>query len=194
MTYFFRLKICLLFFGCLWSGCGEKKDKVPKEKFFPVLSFLKSQVKDIDTSLYAIKKLIPLDSLHTDTVYIPREKFREEAHDFLSIPDLALPEYANRYKEEKQMDETLGRVMLIYTPINPEKEIIQRQAVWIKQDPSEDKITNIIINSVVNSKDSLVEKEMLWKVGESFLVRATRQLPGQPETNSTVKVVWNESE
>ena len=33
---------------------------------------------------------------------------------------------------------------------------------------------------------------MLWKVDESFQVTTTKQLAGQPETTSTIKVIWNE--
>jgi hypothetical protein len=62
----------------------------------------------------------------------------------------------------------------------------------IRPDPGGDKITSIIINSVNNSKDSSVQKRMLWQVDQSFQVITTRQLPGQPETISTIKVVWNE--
>lgn len=186
----------LAIFVVLWISfiACKQKEKSNGEKFFPVLSFLQSQVADIDTSLYSIRKLVYVDSLKTDTIYIPREQFREAAKDFLSIPDLSSAKYQDRYTEEKQFDETLNRVVLIYTPLKPDKEEIQRQEVLIKPDPSGDKITNIIINQVVNTKDSLVQKRLLWKVGESFQILNIKQLKGQPETTSTVKITWGENE
>lgn len=183
----------VIFLLTRFTSCKEK-EKQAKEKFFPVLSFLQSQVASIDTSLYSIRKVVYIDSLRTDTVYIHRENFRKEAQDFLTIPDISLSKYADRYNEEKIFDETLNRVLITYTPLNPEKEIIQRQEVLIKPDPSGDKVTNIIINSLQNSKDSLVQKKLMWKVDESFQVITNKQLPGQPENTSTVKVVWNESD
>ena len=39
-----------------------------------------------------------------------------------------------------------------------------------------------------------MQKRLLWKIDESFQVTTIRQLAGQPETTSTVKVVWNEDE
>jgi len=173
--------------------CG-RKTKENKEEFFPVLSYLKSQVAAIDTSLYSIRKLIYIDSLRTDTLYLHRENFREEAKEFLSVPDISSSTYRDRYVEEKLFDETLNRVLLTYTPLNPEKEEIQRQEVLIKPDPSGDKVTNIIINTVVNTKDSAIQKKLLWKVDESFQMTITKQLAGQPETTSTVKVIWNADE
>jgi hypothetical protein len=170
----------------------KKKEKPPNERFFPVLSFIKSQVAQVDTSLFSIRKVIYVDSAKTDTTYYPREKFKDLATDFLNIPDLADPKYAERFKEEKQFDETLNRVILTYLPVTDEKEEIQRQEVLIHPDPSGDKITSIIIDYFINNKDSSVQKKMLWQVDQSFQVTTTRQLAGQPETNSTYKVIWNE--
>ena len=91
-------------------------------------------------------------------------------------------------------DETLNSVLLTYIPVKPEKELIQRQEVLIRPDPSGDKITNIIINLSVDTKDSSVQKRMLWKVDNSFQVVTTRRLAGQPETIVTEKVIWGENE
>ena len=177
----------------LISSC-KQKETTPKEDFFPVLSFLKSQVAKVDTSLNSIRKYVIIDSLTTDTLYIPREQFRDIARDFLAIPDLSESKYKDRYVEEKIFDEMLNSVLLTYTPIKPEKEQIQRQEVMIRPGPSEDKITNIIINLSVDTKDSSVQKRMLWKVDQGFQVTTTRQLAGQPETTRTEKVIWGENE
>jgi hypothetical protein len=184
------LFITLIFF---LLGCGQDK-KQNKEKFFPVLSFIQSQVADIDTSLYSIRKVVFADSMRADTFYMHREDFRKEARDFLSVPDISLSKYQDRYVEDKMVDEMLNRVQLTYLPLTPEKEEIQRQEVLIKPDPSGDKVTNIIIHSVVNTKDSSVQKRLLWKIDESFQVSITKQLAGQPETTSTIKVIWNADE
>ena len=184
--------IAFVFLSFIACAGNEKEEK--KEPFFPVLSYLKSQVADIDTSLYPIRKLVFVDSLRTDTIYLHRENFRQEAKDFLLVPDISSAAYRKRYIEEKLFDETLNRVLLTYTPVNPENEEIQRQEVLIKPDPSGDKVTNIIINSVINTRDSSVQKKLLWKVGESFQTTITKQLAGQPEKTSIVKVMWNEDD
>lgn len=188
----FKFPIFAIFLVSIFS-C-KQKDKSKHEKFFPVLSYIQSQVADIDTSLYSIRKIVSVDSITTDTIFIHREQFREAAKDFLSIPDLSSSKYEDRYTEEKQFDETMNRVMLTYIPLKSEKEEIQRQEVLIKPDPSGDKVTNIIINQVINSKDSSVQKRLLWMIDESFQIITIKQLKGQPETTSTVKVVWSEDE
>lgn len=177
-----------------WITSCKEKTTTKKEPFFPVLPFIKSEVARVDTSLSSITKYVFIDSLRTDTFYIPREQFRDVASDFLGIPDISKPEYSDRYTEEKMFDETLNSVLLTYIPVKPEKELIQRQEVLIRPDPSGDKITNIIINLSVDTKDSSVQKRMLWKVDNSFQVVTTRRLAGQPETIVTEKVIWGENE
>lgn len=175
------------------SSCKQKKKKSPEESFFPVLSFLKSQAAHIDTSLYSIVKLVYTDSVTVDTIYVSREQFKDVASDFLSLPDISTSSYDDRYKEDKQFDETLNRVLITYTPVKPEKEEIQKEEILIKPDMANgDKIKNIIINWGITNKDSSVQKNMLWKADESFQVITTKQLKGQPETTTTVKVIWNE--
>jgi len=180
------LPMCLL-------ACKQKK-KTPHEKFFPVLSFINSQVAHIDTSVYSIRKYVYIDSLHTDTIYIPREQFKDAAKDFLSLPDISSAAFEDRFNEEKSFDETLQRVTLTYLPVNPEKEEIQREDVLIKPDPSGDIVSNIIINSYRESRDSSVEKKLLWQTDRSFQVTIIKQLPGQKETTTTFEVTWGESE
>lgn len=182
--------LCVL---CLFA-CKQKerKEKNPDDQFFPVLSYLQSQAADMDTSLYNIRKVIFVDSTRTDTIYLRREEFRAAAADFLSLPDLTASPYQDRYEQTKTFDETMNRVLMICTPLDPQKEEIQRQEVLIKPDAEGGKVTNIIVHTVQQTKDSLVEKRMLWQMNKSFQVTTTRQLVGQPETTSTYKVVWNE--
>jgi hypothetical protein len=175
------------------DSCKQKtKEKKEEDRFFPVLPIIKSQVAKVDTSLYSIRKITYVDSTRTDTVFYRREQFRELAMDFLTLPDISDSKYKDRFKEERQFDETLNRAIFRYLPIDPEKEEIQRQQLLIRPGPPEDKITSIIIDYLISNKDSSVQKNMLWQVDKSFQVTTIRQLPGQMETTTTYKVVWNE--
>ncbi len=189
------LSVALLF---LTAACKQKKssdsNEEQKEDFFPVLSFIKSQVAQVDTSLYSIKKIISTDSVHSDTIFIPREEFRGLARDFLDIPDLSEKKYKPRFIEEKLFDQTLNRVIITYTPQNPDKEEIQHQEVLITPQPSGDKVKSIIIEWVVSNKDGFLQKKMLWQVDRSFQVTTTSQKPAQPEITTVLKVSWDEKE
>jgi hypothetical protein len=185
----------LLFLLLIVAGSGCKtKEKEPDKKYVSIISLIKKQVEHVDTSLYPILKITTIDSLPPDTVYIPREEFASAAKDFLSIPDLSDPKVAKKYKEEQaRYDESLNRVVITYTPLNPDKEEIKKQELLVT--PSEaagDKVSNIIVLKETNNRDSFLQKKMLWQLDKSFQVVTTTQKPGEPEKVTILKVSWNE--
>ncbi|MFZ1260655.1 MAG: hypothetical protein WAQ93_09255, partial [Chitinophagaceae bacterium] len=149
----------------------------------------------VDSSLYSIMKVVYTDSLNIDTSYIPREQFAEVAKEFLDIPDLSDKKVAKRYKEEPAVhDEMMNRVIITYTPINPDKEEIKRQELLATPIPGEDaRVNNIIIIREISNRDSFLQKKMLWQLDKSFQVVTTSQKPGKPEISTTTKVIWNEA-
>lgn len=191
MKQYFRLVLAV---AVLSSACKEK-EKEDEKKFISVLSLIEKQVAHIDTSLYAITKYVIKDSLHIDTLYIPREEFRSVAKDFLEIPDLSAKKVAKRYKEETRYDELLNRVIISYIPLNPEKEEIQKQEILVTPNiATGDKVNTILISRVINNRDGFLQKEMLWQMDKSFQVVTSTQKPGQSEVITTTKVTWNEED
>ena len=177
----------ILFVTCL-AAC-KSKDKQTREAFFPILSFIKSQVAHIDTSLYQITKLTSIDSTW-DTAYIRREDFRKYAGDFLQLPDLSDKKFAGKYDESKFFDASLNRAIITYTPKDKEQEI-QREEVMIEPNSETgDKVKNIIVDKLINSKESSITKRMLWNVDESFQVTTIIQQQGREDSTSTIKIQW----
>ena len=185
--------VLLFAFIIALSACRQKKQEEDK-KFISVLSLIKKQVAHVDTSLYSIMKVVYIDSLHSDTSYIPREEFKNTAKDFLDIPDLSDQKVAKRYKEEPaRYDELLNRVIITYTPLNPVDEEIKSQELLVTPDPAAgDKVNNIIIIREISNRDSFLQRKMLWQMDKSFQVITTSQKPGKPEITITTKVSWNE--
>lgn len=190
-----RIVYLLIVSGILLTACKEKKKPQDPEKkpSFPVMSYIKSQIKAVDTSLFSIRKITIYDSTHSDTTFIKREQFRDEAKEFLELPDLADKKYSERYTETRFYDEELNRVIFSVKPIKPEEEEIVSQEVLITPNiATGDKVKNIIINKVINNKDGYLEKQFLWQVDQSFQITTITQAPGQPEKTITVKLLWNE--
>ena len=187
-TYLFFLPFLLL----LTQSC-KQNPKEEEKKFISVLSLIEKQVAHIDTSLYAITRVVYSDSLHTDTAYIRREDFRSAAKEFLDIPDLSEKKVAKQYMEETRYDELLNRVIITYKPINSDDGEIKKQEIQVTPDlTTGDKVNNIIINRVINNRDGFLQKDMLWQIDKSFQVVTTTRQPGQPEKITTTKVTWNE--
>lgn len=174
------------------TGCKSKEKEGSEETgFFPVLSFIKSQVAHVDTSVYAIVQVTKKDSLY-DTVYLKREDFKTAAADFLSLPDITSKKLKKQYEETKMFDDALQRVVISYTPKDKEDVEIQRQEVIIKPgQQSDDEVQTIYIDRVQNNGDSTVQKRMVWDVDKRFQIISIIQKKQAPERVQTVDVNWN---
>jgi hypothetical protein len=182
----------LLIGTLLFVSCKNKKHTAeePASNYFPVLSFIKSQVAHVDTSLYRIIKVVQKDSAANDTTYLKREDFKEAAKDFLSIPDISSDDLKDEYTETKLFDADLERAVLNYMPKEPDKEIT-RQEVIIKPDQDGDKVQSIFINRVNSNKDSTVQKILFWEVDRKFKIVTLVQKPNVSEKKTTEEVIWN---
>lgn len=184
-----RITTILYLFIFLLSCNQKQKDK----NFISIVSLIKKQVAHVDTSLYPIMKIMILDSLNSDTIYIPREEFAAVAKDFLAIPDLSDQKIARKFIEEApRYDELLNRVIITYSPINPDKEEIKKQEMLVTPSPSGDKVNNIIVIREISNRDSFLQKKMLWQLDKYFQIVTTSQKKGEPEQTTIMKVSWNE--
>jgi hypothetical protein len=189
-----KISIALFMQLLLIAACKspEKKDDNQNTKVTPVLSFIQGQVAQIDTSLFAIKKIEILDSTHTDTIDISRNEFRAQAKDFLEIPDISLEKYKNQYEESQNYDQDLKLISFLTLPKTTASTDIQKQEVIIKPDSEGGKIKTIYIDREIANKDSSVTKKMIWQVDEYFQVLTLKQFPGKPETSHILKVTWKD--
>jgi hypothetical protein len=181
---------CLLI--VFWS-CKEKEPETQKEPFISAKAIITEQIKHIDTSLYSIIKVDYIDSSRSDTEYIKRENFRLFAKDFLELPELS----KKKFKEENIPGSANTLPTISYTPIDPDKEEIQRLYFMIDPDLADEGksvVKTIYVDRSFTNRDSAVQKILLWQMDKSFQVTTIRQLPGQPETTSTYKVIWNEED
>lgn len=181
--------LSLLAILAIMPGCKEKKP-VNEEKLFPVLPILQSQIAAVDSSVVPIRRYEQRDSTHTDTIFINREEFKTLVADFLALPDISLPKYASRFRETTNYDESLDLAIIRQEPLDKEDELIQSQEILIKPSLEGDKVKNIIINTLLNKKNSSVQKRMLWNADQGFLITTITQENGKPETVTTVKVDW----
>jgi hypothetical protein len=179
--------ICAILLLCCKS---KKKNTDENDSFFPVVSFIKSQVAHVDTSIYRITKIVQRDNT-TDTSYLKREEFKEAAKDFLSVPDISSNKYEDDYEETKLYDKDLDRVVLNYMPKKADNEIT-REEVMIKPGPDGDKVNSIFINQTITDNDSTVQKVLFWEVDKRFRTVTIIQKPNLPEKKETIEVVWND--
>lgn len=174
-----------------FSSCKNQKES--KESFFPVLTIIKNQVAEVDSSVYAIKKIVIVDSTF-DTTFVRREDFANLAKDFLQTPDISQKKLKKHYTESNFFDESLQKIIITYTPDDEALEL-RRQEIHIIPDQGDgDKISTIIMDKFISTKDSNIQKRLLWQMDDHFQVVTIIQKPGEKESTKTVKVVWNQNQ
>lgn len=186
-----KILVLLTLFVAVLYSC--KQDKKPAGKpFISVPSIIRAQVKQIDTSLFVIRKIVTVDST-SDTSYVRREDFAAEAKDFLELPDLADPKIGKDFKQDSVIyEEMLNLVILTYRPRKKES-LIQKEEVLITPSLIEgDHFHSIMVSTFSQDRNGSIQKEMLWSIDKSFQVVTTTQSPGQPEKTTIVKLTWNE--
>ena len=174
----------------LWVSCkNKKKPTEDNSQFFPIASFLKSQVAHVDTTLFSITKLVKRDTAW-DTSYVKKDDFKREASEFLTIPDLTQKQYKGNFTETKLFDESLNKAIVTYTPTDAD-EATRREEVVIQPDQGNgDKVYSIFINQLFIRKDSIIQKNMFWQVDSHFEVTTIAQKKGSPEKIQTTRVIW----
>lgn len=184
----------LIVMTVIMSCNNKKEEEAERNGFISVVSLIRAEVAHVDSSLFSIIKTVTYDSLRTDTFYIRREDFKNEAKDFLDIPDLSDKKVAKRYRDDSPIyDESLGRVIFRYTPVDPAKEEVKSQEFLATPVPGANaRINNVIITREISNRDSFLQKKLFWQMNRSFQIVTTSQKPGKPEITTVTKVAWNE--
>ncbi|MFM7672151.1 MAG: hypothetical protein ACKO6Q_06130 [Bacteroidota bacterium] len=174
----------------LLSACSDAK---PKKKYISAPSLIEQQIRQVDTSLYAIKRFTTTDTLLTDTAFVHRDDFRKEVAAFLQIPDLSDPTRANAFSEETRFDELLNRAIIAYTAIDPEKEPFSSIELFIEPNPAAgDPVRTILATRRQGDRNGFEQEQLIWQMDKSCTRILTSRKPGSAEQIKTFKWSWNE--
>ena len=182
-----------LSFIVLISACKNRKQKENAPDYFPVSTFLKGQVKNVDTSLYRIIKIETVDG-RSDTSFIKREEFSTVAQDFTRLPDISSDKYFDDYEETQMYDDALESFILTYTTKEEDNEI-QRADVMLGRANEEgtNDVKNIIVRTLRNTGNTSIEKSMVWYVDQKFIIITKTFTKDKPEKINKLEVIWNDS-
>lgn len=173
------LPLLLSLFLLAQCKSGDKKEGA--DAFFPVASFLKGQVKALDSSLATFTKIESFNG-KTDSVVISRQDAQALARDFMQLP----PIDEDDYTETEQYDDLIQQVVINQMP-KDQNATIQRQAVLIQPGPigEEDKVKTIIIDQLLNDKAGPIQKNMMWEVDQKFQITTVT-----PQGPRRLQVIW----
>lgn len=181
----------------LMLSCSTKKketEKVDTSQYFPILSYLKSQVKALDTSMYRFIKIETADG-KTDTSDISREDVRKYANDFLEIPDITDSDYGSDYSALTSYDSLMGRVFMSYTAYDKDVEVVKQDVTILPRfGDGADEVKTVYIEKIKSDDDKTIEKKMLWEMKKYFNIITITQKENAPEKIHSLKIEWNSSQ
>lgn len=185
-----NLKSVLLLSGIILlaacSGNNENKFEQEDKNFYPIASFIKSELKLVDSLPLAVFKYTVINQ-KTDTQIVGKPEFRKIAESFIS-PDITVEPLKKKYKETVFMDATINSVTISYTTVDPNAEI-RKIDVFIN--PETDKVRNIYVEKMSNQGDSSVTRKMIWTSGKFFQVSTLYSFKNQPEQTLQEKYAWD---
>ncbi len=179
--------ICIAAFFT-FSSCNNTK-KEPKD-YIDVSSYLKGQLRYIDTVPFAFLKVVLKDSIYTDTQFISKEQVKEIVNQFL-VKELEKKAFEKNFLETSFADATIHTITITYEAINKNSPV-SRVDVYVN--PEKEQISQLYLVRNIENSDSSMTQQILWKHNKSFTLITSVTKKNEPESVITEKVIWDERE
>lgn len=130
------------------------------DSFFPVTSFLKGQLHEID-SLPITPLRIVISGDKTDSFWIKREDLKTYLHPFIK-DEIHETNLLSLFKETKFKDQSINAITFTYDPIKelPDSVAIQHWDVYIN--PETEKVTKVYIVKKKKDKKEEIIQQFTW--------------------------------
>lgn len=164
--------ICFALVG--FSCNNKKKNNVDTSQYFPIRSYLQSQVKTLDTASYSFIRIETFNG-SSDTSILEREELKQYTWEFTDIPDLRNPEEGSDYNETKSFDSLMGRVFMSYTAKKDDAEVTRQEITVLPALTGSDEIKTVYIEKLNSEKESTIDKKLFWEIGNFFSITTITQ-------------------
>lgn len=146
------------------------------EKFFPVLDFMRAEIRAVDSLPIGIK-VYRTEGAKKDSGYLKSAEFHQLTDQFLT-PELERERFKKSYKESSFYDRT-NKKSTFYYETKSQDATIRRIDIITSATDTYDKVTNVYIEKVNGNQQDL--KKLIWKPGQEFSII---------EPNKVTRVVW----
>ena len=165
----------------------EKEEDIGMTGFFPVTSYLKGQLADINR-----KGLTPLKytTLHnqTDSTWLKPADYKEAFKEFLS-PEIDSANLTPFFSEKKFMDRTLDAFTFTYDPAGPIPDSISLHHWDVYIDPSTGRVKRVYMVKQFNSNTTI---QLTWMNDKWCKMTTFIELPnGISSIEKEEKIIWD---
>jgi hypothetical protein len=157
------------------------------EPVYPFLDYVRDQLAMIDTIPYAIERVVTLNGITTDSIYVSKDVLKRDAQAFLEVDPNATNHRSN-YIETSFNDLTLGLVTFSISAKSPEQTLQQAD---ILVNPDNNRVKNLILRKQFAHADSSVQQMLLWKDKMNFQISEVITKSNNASYNRVLKVIWD---
>jgi hypothetical protein len=175
------------------AGCKNKKaikhERLNSDttKFYPLHSFFKEQIVDVDLRAYPIY-LIKERNGKRDSIGVDKELFKSMAAAFIN-KDISTPEMHDKFTESVFHDLSTNSYTLNYRPKSVDEAI---QNIDILLDENTNIVKRVFIRIETMNKDTSIIEQWNWKAGKSFQINRFSRTPSGYVSNEFNYVNWND--
>ncbi|MGZ5190050.1 MAG: hypothetical protein ACXWCZ_03465 [Flavisolibacter sp.] len=182
-----------IFIGCNNTGTQTESqlsvDTTTAKAYFPVLDFIKSEIRYVDSLPVGIMKYTT-ENGKTDSGYIKQPEFHQLAQEFIS-PALEKESFEKEFSETSFFDNTTQYSNFLYSTANRNITLHRVDVLSKPVDEVYNKVRSIYMEKSFQREDSSFIQKMYWKAGQNFLIN-TEITTSKPDViTRQVKVVWN---
>jgi hypothetical protein len=191
--HWFTLVIFIIFFNACHSGETSQPvtvtTPVNNDNIFPVTSFLRAQLKGLDTMPVTPLK-IDIGNGKADSTWLKREDIRKEAIPFLS-PEIDSLHMHLLYTEKSFLDQTINAYTFSYDPKEKLPDSIHLVHWDVYMNPQTNSIQRIYLVKQRDSAGTGIINQLTWVVDKWFSIRTITQVQGDKPDIKEKKMIWN---
>jgi hypothetical protein len=169
------------------TSAAQDSTETP-QPYFPVASFLKSEISYVDSLPVGIKKYTS-SGAKLDSAYITPEEFHRLTSEFVTA-ELEEKKFAADFRETSFLDRATNSATFFYAAKNPANKLKRVDVVTIKGDIYDD-VRSLYIEKNEIKGDTSIVKKLMWKPQRNFQIISITTINGQKPKNELVKVVWD---
>lgn len=167
----------------------NNQTSVDSTNIFPVTSFLKAQLRQLDT-MPITPLLLTTREGQTDSAWLKRSDLREMALPFLS-PEIDSIHMHSLFKESSFLDQTINEYTFSYDPAKKLPDSIHLTHWDVYMNPQTNTIERIYMVKERDSANQNITTQLMWLVNKSYSIRTINQIAGKQPVIKEEKMIWN---
>ena len=191
--FLFLPAACFLFLSACHSGETARPmasaTVADSTNIFPVTSFLRAQLKELDTMpvtpLFVITK-----NGKDDSTWMQRTDIRKNAFPFLS-PEIDSATMHLFFKENSFLDQTINAYTFSYDPKKTLPDSLNLTHWDVYMNPQTNSIERIYMVKEFDSANQSITRQLTWVVNKWYSIRTLTQTPGQEAEIKEEKMIWD---